>query len=76
MRKRRKYGASNTTPIGCFVLVVLFNISIGTWAVNQILSWFGKDIPFVADLVIGLVTAQISVPVAVIGWILKICGVF
>jgi hypothetical protein len=40
------------------------------------LSWFGKDIPIIADIIIGLFVGEVSIPVAIIGWILKICGVF
>lgn len=64
--------------LGCLpvILVLLFNLSIGGWSVSYILNWFGKDIPMLADVVIGLFVAEISVPIAVVGWILKLCGVF
>jgi hypothetical protein len=64
--------------IGCFVLIIVvaINLTIGAWSVNQILSWFGKDIPIIADIIIGLFVGEVSIPVAIIGWILKICGVF
>lgn len=57
-------------------LIMLFNISIGAWSVGEILSWLGKDIPLIGDMIIGLFVAEISVPVAIVGWILRICGVF
>lgn len=63
---------------GCiiYLVLVLFNIFIGGISVDYILSWFGKDIPNIADGVIGLFVGEISVPIAIIGWILQACGVF
>ncbi len=57
-------------------LVVILNITVGAWSVNQILSWFGKNIPMWADAVIGLFVGEFSIPVAIVGWILKLCGIF
>lgn len=62
--------------IGCFVLILLFNITIGAWSIIEILSWFGKSIPIFASILIGLFAGQISVPVAIVGYILKLFGVF
>jgi len=64
------------TPIGCAVLVLIFNLLVGGWSVNQILMWFGKDISAWADILLGVFVAQISFPVAVVGWILRYFGVF
>lgn len=63
---------------GCtsMLVVFIFNIIVGGVSVDYILSWFSKDIPTIADIVIGLFVAEISVPVAIVGWILKLCGVF
>ena len=61
---------------GCMTMVLLFNALIGMWSVNEILFWFGKNIHWFWDLLIGLITAEISVPVAVVGWILRSLGVF
>ena len=70
--------SSSGEGIGCFLLIIVvaINLTIGAWSVNQILSWFGKDIPTIADIVIGLFVGEVSIPVAIVGWILKICGVF
>ena len=74
--KRRKSDVG--VGLGCLVpiVIVILNITIGAWSVGEILSWFGKDIPIVADAVIGLFAGEISIPVAIIGAILKSCGVF
>ena len=58
-----------------FIEFVICGI-ISYWASNEILSWFGKDIPWYADLIVGFVTSTLSVPVAVVGVILRAFGVF
>ena len=35
--------------------------------------YFGKDIPWYGDCLAGLLTSPISVPAAVIGYVLKCC---
>lgn len=64
--------------IGCsgIILVSILNIIIGSWSIDEILSWFGKDIPWIADAIIGLFTAELSIPVAIVGKILRAFGVF
>lgn len=66
------------TNSGCLsiILIVLFNVLAGAWSVNEILSWFGRSVPFIADMLIGLFVAEFSVPVAIVGYILKTFGVF
>jgi hypothetical protein len=63
---------------GCFtwLFVFIINATLGGVAVDYILSWFGKDIPVLGDIVIGLFTAQLAIPVAIAGWVLRLCGVF
>lgn len=64
---------------GCFkfvICIILFNIFLGGWSVNLILSWFGKDIPFFFDSIIGLFVAALSFPVAIVGSILQAFGIF
>jgi hypothetical protein len=63
---------------GCFTVIVilLINLSIGAWSISEILSWFGKSIPLIASVIIGLFAGEISIPIAIIGWVLRICGVF
>lgn len=58
------------------LVIIAINITIGTWSIIEMLSWFGKSIPLIVSIIIGLVVAEFSIPVAVIGWILRICGVF
>ncbi|MFR5561919.1 MAG: hypothetical protein ACLTKR_00140 [Clostridium sp.] len=63
---------------GCFTVIVilLINLSIGAWSISEILSWFGKSIPLIASVIIGLFAGEISIPIAIIGWVLRVCGVF
>lgn len=72
---RKSKGNSN---IGCLgiLLVLAINLSIGAWSVIEILSWFGKSIPLLGNIIIGLFVAEISIPVAIVGTILKAFGVF
>lgn len=64
--------------IGCLGIigVLVINITLGAWSVIQILSWFGKSIPLLGSIVIGLFTGEFSIPIAVVGKILKACGIF
>jgi hypothetical protein len=64
------------TGIGAYIFILLLNISVGAWTVIEILSWFGKSIPLIANVIIGLFVGEFSIPVAIIGHILKACGVF
>ena len=64
---------------GCFAWVficAIINLTFGAWSVMEILSWFGKSIPMIWNVVIGFFVGEVSIPVAIIGWILKICGMF
>lgn len=63
---------------GCLgiIVVVIINLTVGAWSVGEILSWFGKDIPTIADVIIGLFVAEVSIPVAIVGCILRAFGVF
>jgi len=56
--------------------IILINLTIGAWSVIEILSWFGKSIPMVANIAIGLFLGEFSIPLAIVGKILKVCGVF
>ena len=67
-----KVGASSGCLIG--ILVLTFNLTVGAWAVGEILTWFGKDIPTLFDVMIGAVTGEVAVQVAIVGYLLKICG--
>lgn len=55
---------------------IILNLTIGAWSVNEILSWLDKDIHFIFDMLIGLFLGEMSIPVAIVGWLLKLFNVF
>lgn len=63
---------------GCIPTVIIFlvNVTIGAWSVMEILSWFDKSIPTIGNVLIGLFVGEVSIPVAIVGWILRYFGVF
>jgi hypothetical protein len=64
-------------PCGCYIAILIFNLLIGGMSMDYLLEVFlSKNIPFLADCVIGLIVAEISVPVAIVTWILKAFNVF
>jgi hypothetical protein len=73
-----KYSSNDESGLncGCYIFVLIFNLLVGGWSVNYLLLLLGKNIPFFWDTLIGIFTAEISVPVAVVVWILKSLGVF
>jgi hypothetical protein len=63
---------------GCFVwiAVLVFNVLVGGWSVAYLLEFFlGKTIPFIGAMLIGLFTAELSVPVAIVVALLRYFGV-
>jgi len=76
---KNRLNASEATSLGgcgCWIVLLVFNLALGGWSVNYLLQWwFEKNIPFIFDTIIGLFIAEVSVPVAVIGAILRHFGV-
>jgi len=63
--------------LGCLpvIAILVINVTVGTWSVIEVLSWFGKSIPLLGSIIIGLFTAEMSIPLAIIGYILRAFGV-
>lgn len=61
--------------LGCFVFSMVANGFVGWWSVDLLLSLVGYDIPFIGDLLIGLLIGQVTIPVAVVVAILQYFGV-
>lgn len=59
-----------------FLIGIIINLLIGGWSVYEILSWFNKEIPFGWSMVIGLLIGEVTIPVAIVGKILRYCKVF
>lgn len=51
---------------------LLFNGIVGGLSVNYISSWFDKSIPMLYDILIGLVFAEFTIPIAILGWLIKL----
>ena len=64
--------------MGCLPIIIILgiNLVIGTWSVIEILSWVDKSIPLLGSIIIGLFAGEISIPLAIVGKILKMCGIF
>ena len=62
---------------GCLIAAVIFNLALGGWSVDYLLQLFaGKDIPFWADAIIGLIVGEVSIPLAIVCALLHYFGVF
>lgn len=61
---------------GCGLFLLLVNIFIGAWSVNYLLMFFlEKNIPWIGAALIGLFAGEVSIPVAVVVYILHYFGV-
>jgi len=60
--------------VGCLIPVIY--LVLAGWSSDYILGWLGKDIPTFCDVFIGIFAGSVTIPIAVIGWILKLFGVF
>lgn len=57
---------------GCMLAVLLFNLILGGWSISYLIEAFlQKTIPFWGAVLIGLFAAEVSVPVAIVVWLLK-----
>ena len=64
----REYGLAQ---LGCCLGVLIINLTIGSWSVGYLLDFFlNKNIPWIGDALIGLIAGEITVPVAVVVWLL------
>lgn len=64
------------TTCGCYLIIFAFNVTVGGLSVNYLLQFFlDKTVPFIGAAIIGLFTAQLTVPVAIVVWILSRFGV-
>lgn len=65
----------NGASCGCAIAILIFNLILGGWSVDYLLSVFAHTIPFGWEMVIGIFTGQFTVPIAIIVAILKHFGV-
>lgn len=64
----------NTVGVfGCMVTVMILNVILGGVSFHYCLwSIFGKDIPWYGDAVFGLFAGEVTIPLAVVVWILRL----
>jgi hypothetical protein len=61
---------------GCWTIVMLINALIGGWSFDYCLySILGKDIPWFGDMICGLFLGEVTVPLAIVCWVMRLCGV-
>lgn len=61
---------------GCMLGILLFNMLLGGITFNYCLWYiFNKDIPWFADVVCGLFLGEVTVPLAIVCWVLDLCGI-
>jgi len=72
-RSRYNRVARTSGGFSCLLMIIILiiNLTVGAWSVGEILSWANKDIPTVWDVTLGAVIGEISIPVAIVGYILK-----
>ena len=61
---------------GCWIALMVFNLLIGAWSVNYCLeSFLNKTVETWIAMLAGLFLAEITFPLAVVCWLLRLCGV-
>lgn len=71
---------SGKAEVGCRLTgclgILVFNLALGSFAFQYSLwSIFAKDVPWYADMIAGLFLGEFVVPLAVLCWIVRLCGV-
>ena len=65
-----------TVKCSCYTIVFIINLLLGALSVNYLLEVFlEKTIPLFWAIVIGLIAGQVTIPLAIIIWILNFLGV-
>ena len=61
---------------GCVITLMLFNVVFGGFSFDYCLwNLLEKNVPWFADILCGLLLAEITVPAMVVIYILKMCGI-
>jgi hypothetical protein len=70
----KKDDSTEKVITSCLTLIICW--AIGSWAFGYSLwSVLGKDVPWYADLLAGIVLRQYVLPAAILCWIARLCGV-
>lgn len=69
-------GANSLINCGCAIFILIFNVVVGAWSVTYLVSnLLHQHIAWGWAALIGLVGGEVSVPFALIVWLLKLAGV-
>ena len=61
---------------GTALFLLAFNLTLGGLCFDySLFSLFGKDIPWYGDMVAGLFLGQFAGPIAIICWVVRLCGI-
>jgi hypothetical protein len=77
MAKRNSNGnAVALSGCGCWLVVVLVNLTLGAWCFNYCLGiiW-GTQLPLGLAMIGGLFLGPVAIPAAVICWLIQLSGV-
>jgi len=64
---------------GCWfaLAILIINLSAGAWSVNYLLlTLVEKTIPLAGAILIGAIVGELSIPTAVVVWLLKAFNIF
>lgn len=58
---------------GCLVQSIVLAIygAIGWWSIDTITNFFGKDLPWIADVILGFLTGWVSFWIAIVLWLVS-----
>ena len=64
------------TSCGCLSVIFLVNVIFGAVSVNYCLeSFLNKTVDFWIALIVGLFLGEFTIPLAIVCWILRSCGI-
>lgn len=61
---------------GCLIILLILNLTLGAVCVQyDLYSLWGAELPWYGNVGIGLVAGEVAVPIAIVCWIVRQCGV-
>lgn len=62
----------NGAGCGCYVIILACQAAIG-WLLSDwfFQLWFGKDLPFIVDFIVGLCFGSVILALDVLGWVMS-----
>jgi hypothetical protein len=69
-------GGCALSGCGCWIAVIILNLTLGAYCFSYSAhEIFGVEVPLILAVIGGLFLGELTIPVAVIVWILVSCGV-